>query len=169
MKHAPLVTALVGGIVTVAAASAAMAAPVRSEARLGGPPCTPKLTRIQGHQTAVNCGPATATLRIGGRTYTFHDGFCQQSKSAGAALKLDLGTTVVGVRGNAGRPDFSMLVGKNHFLASMFHADYGGRRILGDTLIDVRGNVPSRGTFASRLGPKFTGTWDCHGVVWQGP
>jgi hypothetical protein len=174
MKHALLATSLFSGITTVAVSSAAFAAtpaPTRSDASLGGAPCLPKITRIQGHPAAVGCGPATATLHVGGKTYTFRDGFCRQSKSAGAALQLSLGTTVSGVKGNAGRPDFSMLIGKNHSLASVFHASYGGKEILGDSLITVSGNIPSKGTFTSRvaLGDKFTGSWDCHGVVWQGP
>lgn len=38
-------------------------------------------------------------------------------------------------------------------------------------LIDVKGAVPSRGAFTQRIatGAKFTGSWNCHGVVWQGP
>ena len=39
----------------------------------------------------------------------------------------------------------------------------------GQSLINVSGNIPSKGTFTSRVtvGPKFTGSWNCHGVVWQ--
>ena len=143
-----------------------------SSASGSAPPCTPKITKIQGHQAAVNCGPATATLHISGKTYTFRNGFCQQSKSAGSALSLDLGTTVLGVKGNAGKPDFSMLIAHVHTVASVFGADYGGKDLLdGQSLIKVKGNIPSKGTFTSRviIGPKFTGSWNCHGVVWQGP
>jgi len=138
----------------------------------GAPPCTPKITKIQGHQAAVNCGPATATLRISGKTYTFQNGFCEQSKAAAAALELNLGTVVVGVKGNAGKPDFSMTIGKNHFVAAVSSVDYGGKDLLGgEGLINVRGNIPAKGTFASRVtaGAKFTGSWNCHGVVWQAP
>ena len=139
----------------------------------GAPPCTPKITKIQGHQAAVNCGPATATLHISGKTYTFRNGFCEQSKSVtGEALGLDLGTTVPGVKGNAGKPDFSMLIAHIHTVASVFGADYGGKDLLGgQSLINVKGNIPAKGTFTSRVtfGAKFTGSWNCHGVVWKGP
>ena len=148
---------------------AAAATPMRAAA---APPCAPKITQIQGHQAAVNCGPATATLHISGKTYTFHNGFCQQSKLAGDALQLTLGTTVLGVEGNAGKPQFSMLIGHVHTVASVFGADYGGKDLLGgQSLITVRGNIPSRGSFASRVtvGAKFTGSWNCHGVVWKAP
>jgi hypothetical protein len=140
------------------------------------PPCTPKITTIGGHKAAVNCGPATATIRIGGRSYTFRNGFCLHSKSNGAAPQLDLGTVVVGVKGNAGKADFSMLIDARLLHStvgsgSVFHADYGGRRILGDSLIKVKGALPARGTFTgtTATGAKFTGSWNCHGFVWERP
>jgi hypothetical protein len=173
MRHILIAITIVisAAVATTAAALAASTAAAGSDASRSKPPCTPKVTKIQGHQAAVNCGPATATLHISGKTYTFRNGFCQQSKSAGSALQLDLGTTVLGVKGNAGKPDFSMLIAHVHAVASVFHADYGGRQILGDSLINVKGNIPSKGTFTSRVtvGAKFTGSWNCHGVVWQTP
>jgi hypothetical protein len=133
---------------------------------------TPKVTKISGHPAVVGCGPATAILHINGKTYNFRNGFCQQSKSAGSALQLDLGTIVSGAKGNAGQPDFSMLIGHVHSLASVFGADYGGKDLLGgESLISVSGSIPSKGTFTSKVavGAKFTGSWDCHGVVWMAP
>jgi len=145
-------------------------------ASTSAPPCVPKITTIQGHRAAVNCGPATATLHISGKTYTFHNGFCQRSKAAGSALELNLGTTVVGVKGNAGKADFSMLISAHLHSAfgsgSVFGADYGGRALLGgEGLIKVSGNIPANGTFTSTVAAhgKFTGSWNCHGVVWQAP
>jgi hypothetical protein len=141
----------------------------------GAPPCTPKITTIQGHRAGVNCGPATVTLHLSGKTYTFHDGFCERSKSAGSALELSLGTIVIGVKGNAGRPNLNMLIGARLHSAygdgSVFQAYYGGSKILGDSLIKAGGNIPSKGTFTSTVavGAKFTGSWDCHGVVWTKP
>lgn len=142
----------------------------------GAPPCTPKITTIQGHRAAVNCGPATATLHISGTTYTFRNGFCQKSKAAGSALELTLGTVVIGIKDNAGLPNFSMtVVARLHSMygnGSVFGADYGGKGLLGgEGLIKVSGNIPSKGTFTSTVaaGAKFTGSWNCHGVVWQAP
>ena len=71
--------------VLLAAATACTVALTANASKSNTPPCTPKITTIGGHKAAVNCGPATATLRIGGKTYTFRDGFCEQSKSTGAA------------------------------------------------------------------------------------
>jgi hypothetical protein len=158
--------------VTIAPPVASAATARSASSASSSPPCTPKVTKIKGHQAAVSCGPATATLQIGGKTYTFRNGFCQQSKSAGSTLQLDLGTVVTGVKGNAGQPDFSMLIGQVHSLASVFGADYGGKDLLGgDSLITVSGSIPSKGTFTSKVtvGAPFTGSWNCHGVVWKAP
>jgi hypothetical protein len=141
----------------------------------GAPPCTPKITKIQGHQAAVNCGPATATLHISGKTYTFRNGFCQQSKSTGS-FQLNLGTTIMGAKkGNMGLPQFSMLISTHLHTAfgsgSVFGADYGSKDLLGgDSLIKAGGTL-AKGTFSSTItvGAKFTGSWSCHGVVWQAP
>lgn len=162
-----LIVVAVGISATVAAAAATAA----SDASRGGPPCKPKVTKIQGHPAAVNCGPATATLHLGGKTYTFRNGLCEQSKSAGSKLSLDLGTTVIGVDGNAGHPHFSIDVVKNTPSGSV-GADYGGKTLIDDALVTVAGKVPAAGTFKSKFsgpgfGPAFTGSWNCHGVVWR--
>jgi hypothetical protein len=161
---------------TVACCLAAVASLSADAASTNAPPCIPKVTTIQGHRAAVNCGPANATLNIGGRTYTFRDGFCQQSKAAGSAPELNLGTTVIGVKGNAGKTDFSMLIDarlhSKFGSGSVFGADYGGRELLaGEGLIKATGNLPSKGTFTSTVafGAKFTGSWNCHGIVYQAP
>ena len=170
MKRLGLTIAL-----TVACCLAATASLSAHTVAMSAPPCTPKITTIHGHQAAVNCGPATAILNIGGKAYTFHNGFCQKSKAAGSALQLALGTLVVGVKGNAGLPAFSMAIlanGRSAFgSGSVLGADYGGRDLLGgEGLIKATGR-PSNGTFTSTVaaGGKFTGSWNCHGAVWQGP
>ena len=88
MRHILIATAIIAGTAAIAAAMAAASTPMRAAT---APPCTPKIVKIGGHQAAVNCGPATATLHIGGKTYTFRNGLCQQRNAA--ALQLDLGTT----------------------------------------------------------------------------
>ena len=121
--------------VLLAATTAGTVALTANASKSNSPPCTPKIATIGGHKAAVNCGPATATLRIGGKSYTFRNGFCEHSKSTGAAPELNLGTTVIGVKGNAGKADLSMLIDARLHSpfgsGSVFHADYGGRQILG--------------------------------------
>ncbi len=165
-------------VVALAAAAACTLALTASAAPTGNaPPCTPKITKIGGHKAAINCGPATATLRIGGKSYTFRNGYCQTSKSAGSYPALNLGTDVLGGgKNNAGQPSFSMLIVAHlhspYGSGSVFHADKGGKRILGDSLIKVSSSSPAKGTFTGTdysAGTKFTGSWDCHGVVFKGP
>ena len=47
---------------------------------------------IGGQVAKVFCGPATATVRIGGKTLRFEHGFCQV---AGGAFAVNIGTLVV--------------------------------------------------------------------------
>ena len=54
------------------------------------------------------------------------------------------------------------------------NADYGGKSIVLDGIVSVKGKIPSNGTFAQDIlggggTPKFTGTWNCHGVVYTQP
>lgn len=158
-------------VLLVATTACAIALTASASTR-SSPPCTPKVTTIGGHRAGVDCGPATATLRIGGKTYTFHKGFCQQSKAAGTALELTLGTTVLGGKNNAGQPAFDLTITK-YRAASVGYAYYGGRNLLKDNLnlINYSGSLPSHGTFTSlaTAGTKFTGSWNCHGVFWKGP
>ncbi|MGH9298518.1 MAG: hypothetical protein ACRDZT_01220 [Acidimicrobiales bacterium] len=138
----------------------------------GGPPCAQKTVKIQGHPAEAFCGPATATLTISGKTYTFRNGFCEQSKVSATKLGLNLGTLVFG-KGNAGQPYFTMTIGRSHLVQTLGGADYGGKDLLGSAtpLIDVKGSIPAKGTFTQRIatGAKFTGSWNCHGVVWKAP
>ena len=175
MRRVLLLTTITVCIATVAAAAAqaATTAPARADASRGAPPCTPTITKIKGHPAAVNCGPATATVRIGGKTYTFRNGFCQQSTSAGMVLQLDLGTTAPTAKGNAGLPHFNIDVIK-HLLSATVDATYGGKSLIASGLVTVRGKVPTLGTFKSKFsgpgfGASFTGSWNCHGVVWKAP
>src|SRR5580704_12791858 len=94
----------------VAVAAAAAASSMAGAA--GAPPCVPKLSTIGGKQAVANCGPAIVTVRVSGKSYTFKGGFCSQSKAAGGALQLSLGTLVLNAKGNAGKPYISLLMTK---------------------------------------------------------
>jgi hypothetical protein len=77
----------------------------------------------------------------------------------------------LGSANNGGKSRFTLAVTNAH-AASVFSAYYGGKKVLtAESLITVRGKLPGKGTFTSKVtfGPKFTGSWDCHGVVWKGP
>jgi len=159
--------------VLIAATASCTVALTAAASKGNSPPCTLKIAKVQGHPAGLNCGPATARLTVSGKTYTFRNGFCKQSKQAGAALELNLGTIVTGVKGNAGKSYFSLTVATNHSISAVGGADYGGKDLLGAAvpLIDVKGAIPATGTFVQRfaVGAKFTGSWNCHGVVWKAP
>ena len=140
----------------------------RAHAAAGPPPCEAKITKIGGKKALENCGPATVALTIGGHTYHYTHGYCSDSKSSGAKLDLDLGTLVTGTKGNAGEPYLAMLIPTAAIDGSVFEADYGGKQLLGDTLIKSSGGMT--GTFKSDF-PETpcTGTWNCHGVLWHAP
>ena len=134
------------------------------------PPCTPKQTRIAGKKAVENCGPATVALTVGGHVYHYTHGLCSDSKSAGAKLELDMGTLVVGASGNAGEPYFSMLIADSSIGGSVFEADFGGKQVLGDSLITPSGKM--KGTFEGTdlsSATRFSGSWNCHGVIWHAP
>jgi hypothetical protein len=40
--------------------------------------CTPRHTTVRGHPAVVECGPATATVRYAGKTFTFSGGTCSK-------------------------------------------------------------------------------------------
>jgi hypothetical protein len=133
------------------------------------PPCTPQLTKSHGKRTVIECGPATVALTVEGHTYHYSHGLCQDSKSAGAKLSLDLGTLVLGADGNAGEPYISFLIPDAGIDGSVFEADFGGEQLLGDTLIDYSGGV-MKGTFkGEHTSVPFSGSWNCHGVLWHAP
>ena len=154
-----------GAAVAVTCAAGAGAAAGASK-----PPCTAKPVTIGGEAGLQLCGPATASVRVGGRTYTFRGGFCAQDLKNSLTLQLSLGTSVPSFGGgklNAGKPYLVIDIGRNHSIASVM-ADVGGRAVVPHVAITVGGAVPAKGTFASSHGsPRFTGTWSCNGPIYQ--
>ena len=51
------------------------------------------VTEISGKQARVFCGPATATVTVGGQSLDFKDGACE---FFGSDLTVNLGTTIIG-------------------------------------------------------------------------
>jgi hypothetical protein len=150
-----VVAAAVGGTAVASATHAA-----------GGPPCVPKIVKIDGKTAVENCGPATATVSVSGKTYSFKTGLCSVS---GKTFLLQLGTAVAGVKGNAGYPDLSLTTNGTNAIAT---TDYKGKDIIPvtDFLLTVQNAGKNTGTFSSgRSTPKLTGSWNCHGVIYKSP
>lgn len=151
--------------------AAALAGAAATYAAAGAPapaPCTPTLTTVHGTPATAYCGPATVVIAIGGRTYHFRGGLCDLSTQIGA-LVLSVGTLVRGAPGNGGRAFVGLVIAASPSTSEAFEADAGGRQLFGDSVIAQGGHLLGRGTFTSILGPAFSGSWNCHGVIHSGP
>jgi len=157
------VMALLGGLALTGGLSGAPVAGAAS-----APPCKPRVTAINGPRAIYYCGPATVVVTIGARTYRFRNGLCDRSASVGG-LELNVGTLVQGAKGNAGEPFVSLLIARSPSESEAFEADTGGRQLFGDSVIVPGATLLAKGTFASLLGGVFSGSWNCHGVIYAGP
>jgi hypothetical protein len=147
-----------GALVTAAAAAfgvVAVIGPTPAEAA-----CKPATNTIKGHQAYVYCGPAAASLRIGGKSYDFKGGTCIWS---GSTLILDVGTQVNGVptsANNEGEP----LLGLNGSGLATAYA-FSGRLHLGMSIVKLTLHGHSSGTFTGRepVGAtlRFSGAFHC--------
>ena len=149
--------ALAGGFGTAVPAGAASASP-----------CAPRVGTIGGRRAIAYCGPATVVIQVGGRTYQFRHGLCDRSSTVGA-VALNLGTLVQGSRGNAGRSFVGLVIAKTPSESEAFEAYAGGQQLFADSVIVEGGPLLAKGTFTSVLGSAFSGSWDCHGVIYSGP
>jgi hypothetical protein len=130
-------------------------------------PCTPSRSKVDGHPATTFCGPATVTLKVSGKTYKFKDGYCKEFD--GLLTDITLGT-VVGANGtpntldNKKKPYLRMDLGVGNS-SSLAIPYYGGTLLAAQGPLKWHGGVTTKGTFKS-LGatPKFSGTYDCHGV-----
>jgi hypothetical protein len=149
------------------AALAGIVATASSAAAAASSPCAPRVTEISGRRAIDYCGPATVVIELGGRTYRFQHGLCDRSSAVGG-LALNLGTLVQGARGNAGRSFVSLVIAQSPSESEAFEADSGGQQLFGDSVIAQGGTLLAKGTFTSVLGAAFSGSWDCHGVIYSG-
>lgn len=154
-----------------AAAAAGAAAPGHA-ASSSAPPCIPKISTASGHTVVAYCGPATATLKIGSKTYTFKNGYCGADPKAKITLQLTLGTIAQSkTQVNGGQPLFEMtFLNASVITIQTVNADYGGAKIISTGFVSAKGSIPSSGTFTSKglsVPAHFTGSWNCHGVIWS--
>ncbi len=138
----------------VSVAAGAQATPTRSA-------CALTFKTVKGHKAAVYCGPATASLHIGGKSYSFKGGTCIWS---GGTLTLALGTQVNGVPASANNEGAPLLQLTGAIGASTVYA-FSGRFHLGLSIIKITAHGHSSGTFKGRepLGATrpFTGSYRC--------
>ncbi|HEX4033177.1 MAG TPA: hypothetical protein VHX66_01925 [Solirubrobacteraceae bacterium] len=129
--------------------------------------CPPRHVTVAGHAAIAYCGPATATITTGGRTYHFRHGTCTQSATVDA-LQISLGTLVRGASRNGGRSFLGLLIAQSPSESEALEGDLSGHQLLGDSVIAQNSSLLSHGTFVSVLGSSFSGSWNCHGPVVSG-
>jgi hypothetical protein len=144
---------------------ASTTSPATASAR--APRCAPRVSTIDGRRAIAYCGPATVAIQVGARTYRFKDGQCDASKTVGA-LEVSVGTLVRGASGNAGLAFVSLVIARSPSESEAFGADSGGRQLFGDTVIGPARRLLGEGTFTSLYGASFSGSWNCHGVIYAG-
>jgi hypothetical protein len=166
-----------------APAFAASLAPARAVA--ASTPCTPSTTQLDGGPAITSCGPATATLTIGGKSYSFKSGSCESEQLFQQPFTLSLGTqaqgkTGAGAPGNAGKPFFYLSLTPGKSQGVLTDAYYGGKKITPGGLIVAMGTITasgsSKGTFKNAKGAPeldgkpflISGSWNCHGVFEKG-
>ena len=137
-------------------------------ARPGTGPCKPSTSKIEGGPAVNYCGPATATLRLSGKTYRFNNGFCRSIPGFEDVITLGTfakGKTGSGTLDNGGRPYFSLDLGPG--VSSYLNLTYfGGNLLPAEGSVSFKGSATSKGTFKSLSAQPtpFSGAWDCHGV-----
>jgi hypothetical protein len=144
------------------------------------PPCTPQISSVKIDNKSTSeikeCGPATATLTEGGKTYKFANGYCMAEPSAMAPLTLALGTLVVRGTNNDGLTYFSLMLSTTKITSTQYaddlDAEYSGKDLASASLVTAKDKTPSSGTFTAdttltgSTRPQFTGSWNCHGSIY---
>jgi hypothetical protein len=161
MKH--ILLALAVGLASSATAIGGATVPSHLDAAAGKPPCSAKFTKIDGHRAVIDCGPATASLRLGGKTYNFKNGHCVAGN--GQYFSLDLGVAVSTGGANAGKPHLSIFAESATFAS--LSASFEGRLVVSDSIIHLKSHGLLSGTFESSItvDGSFTGSWKCNGAL----
>lgn len=161
MKLAWIAAAGVAGVVAFAVTSATQV----SVAATSRPPCIPKVS-----DNAVDyCGPATAAVKVGRKTYNFKGGYCSIDPKNKITIQLVIGviTRSGGSSVNGGKPLFQLseLEADGISIATVT-ADWSGKQLESVGTVALKGSVPSSGTFTSKgFSSHFSGSWNCHGAV----
>jgi hypothetical protein len=132
-------------------------------------PCVAKPITVGGNAGTQFCGPASATVKVGGKTYSFKEGFCAHDLQNQLALQLSLGTDIPAFTGKPdhGHPLFELTLSTTAQKGTLLAVDYAGRKLVpGDTLVDAtyHASAALKGTFR---GKGVSGAWNCHGGIYK--
>src|SRR5262245_25633020 len=135
--------------------------------------CKAGVTTFAGAPARVFCGPATAKLRVGGKTLAFRNGSCERTSSY---LTVNLGEIVLGTPSKPKPPYFGLTIGRLPFgggkpatrdgwyAGAAISAVHASRSIaLGHAHVTLAGGR-SHGTFSGQLvgtGTSVTGSFAC--------
>ena len=116
-----------------------------------------------------SAAPATATVKVGGHSYSFTKGFCAGDIQNHLALQLSLGTDIPSFSGkpNRGLPLLAMTLSTSGKTGTLLTLDVGGRKLVpADTQVaaSYKGSAAVKGTFSGR---DVTGAWNCHGDIYK--
>jgi len=148
---------VVAAVAAAAIAAIAATAPTAA-ARTAG--CTPGVRTVDGSPARVFCGPAKATVHVGGKTILFSGGLCERS---GGMYVLNIGTFFAG-GSKSPRPYFGVLIAKpkpGSYKGQALSFRAGGASK--SSLADVTLKTMHSGTFSGRLigGGAVTGSFSC--------
>jgi len=141
-------------LVVVAPAAAGTASPARAAG------CTPGVRTVDGSPARVFCGPAKATVHVGGKTLAFSGGLCERS---GGMYVLNMGTFFAG-GSKSPRPYFGLLIAKpkpGTYKGQALSFRSGG--VSKSSFADVTLKTLHGGTFSGKLigGGTVTGSFTC--------
>jgi hypothetical protein len=133
-------------------------------------PCVAKPITVGGDSGLQLCGPASATVKVGGKTYSFKKGFCAHDLQNQLALQLSLGTDVP-VFGSGkpdhGRPLFELTLTTSAQTGTLLALDFAGRKLVPDDTL-VEASYDSSAALKGRFhGKGVSGTWNCHGGIYK--
>jgi hypothetical protein len=153
------------------ASVAAMALGAGAQAGISAHTCTSGPTNYQGARAYVSCGPATAVVKLGGRTLRYRGGTCNRTDKA---LELNIGTTIPGDTTKPLPRYFGISIGRIFGVGKAAPRDgsYGGGTL---ALVDGGKRYASfdagvaltggrtRGSFTARLlgGGALSGSFSC--------
>lgn len=151
------VPALAGGDGTTTAAAAPAAGLATTACKPAG-----RGVWIGKRFATVHCGPATATVKLGGRTLTFSKGTCVWTTNS---FTLQLGTIFLWLKPYPVNPALSIWTSGGPVARALVHIYWQGTRtILTTTRTTARANATrTGGTFDGRTaaGARVTGTVKC--------
>jgi hypothetical protein len=134
--------------------------------------CTPGLTKVGGVTARTFCGPARATVKVGGKTFSLANGNCDRTARY---VSVNIGTVVLGLAKK--KPDyFGLNVGRilgagkpaprdGTYHGSALALDAGGKgyAVRADEIeVTLTGNR-TKGTFTATLlaGGSISGSFSC--------